>query len=77
MYVEIITIKVIGTKKWGLGNKIPMEGAIETKFGAKFGRKDHSETAPPRDPSHKQTPRQETFTNKTIVDVYKNFLTGA
>jgi hypothetical protein len=30
------------------GNKIPMEGVTEPKFGAN----DHPETAPPRDPSH-------------------------
>jgi hypothetical protein len=34
-----------------MGNKIPMEGATETKFGADIsGRKDHPETAPPRTP---------------------------
>jgi hypothetical protein len=71
LYVEIITIKVIGTKKWGLGNKIPMEGAIETKFGAKFGRKDHSETAPPGDPSYIQPPNP-----GTIAYARKILLTG-
>jgi hypothetical protein len=36
-----------------MGNKIPMEGVIETKFGA--------ETAPPGDPFHNQPPNADTI----------------
>jgi hypothetical protein len=45
-----------------MGNKIPMEGVTETKFGAeKVGRKNHPETAPPGDPSHIQPPNPDTI----------------
>jgi hypothetical protein len=55
------------------GNKIPMKGVTETKFGAETeGRKDHSETAPLGDPSHKQPPNPD-----TIADANKIWLTGA
>ena len=56
-----------------IGNKIPMKGVIETKFGAEMeGIKDHPETAPPGDPSHMQTPNPD-----SIVDANKCLLTGA
>jgi hypothetical protein len=44
-----------------IGNKIPMEGVTETKFGA--------ETAPPRDPSHNQPPNADTiaYTSKILL----------
>jgi hypothetical protein len=42
-----------------MGNKISMEGVTETKFGAE--RKDHPETAPPRDPSHYQPQNADTI----------------
>jgi hypothetical protein len=35
-----------------IGNKTPMEGVIETKFGAETKRMDHLETAICGDPSH-------------------------
>jgi hypothetical protein len=37
-----------------IGNKIPMEGVTEMKFSGETGRMNHTETAPPGDPSHKQ-----------------------
>jgi hypothetical protein len=46
------------------GNKIPMEGVTETKFGAETeGMTDHPETAPPGDPSHKQPPNLDIIAN--------------
>ena len=46
-----------------MGNKMPMEGVTETKFGAETeGMTDHPETAPPGDPSHKQPPNLDTIT---------------
>jgi hypothetical protein len=45
-----------------MGNKTPMEGVTETKFGAEMEKKDHAETTQPRDPSHKQPPKSETIT---------------
>jgi hypothetical protein len=50
------------------GNKIPMEGVTETKFGAET----EGVTAPSGDPSHKQTPNTD-----TIVDANKCLLTEA
>jgi hypothetical protein len=45
-----------------MGNKIPMEGVTETKFGTEtVERKDHLETAPPGDPSHIQPPNPDTI----------------
>ena len=56
-----------------MGNKIPMEGVTGTKFGAeKVGRKNHPETAPPGDPSHKQASKSD-----TIAYANKILLTGA
>jgi hypothetical protein len=37
-----------------MGNKIPMEGVTETKFGSEIEMKDHPENAPPGDPYHNQ-----------------------
>ena len=42
-----------------IGNKIPLEGVAETKFGAKT--KDHPETALPGYPSHIQPPNPDTI----------------
>ena len=53
------------------GNKIPMEGVTETKFGAET-KGVTIETVPPRDPSYKQPPNPD-----TIVDANKSLLTGA
>jgi hypothetical protein len=50
-----------------MGNKIPMEGVTETKFGVE----DHPETDPPRDSSHVQPPNPD-----TIAYVSKILLTG-
>ena len=50
------------------GNKIPMEGVTETKFGAEM---DHPETSPPRDLSHIQLPNPD-----TIAYARKLLLTG-
>jgi hypothetical protein len=33
---------------------MPLERVIETKFRTEIEKNDHPETAPPRDPSHKQ-----------------------
>jgi hypothetical protein len=43
-----------------IGNKIPMKGVTETKFGAKKNKKrDYPETTPPGDPSQSATkPKQ-------------------
>jgi hypothetical protein len=44
------------------GNKIPMEGVTETKFGAKTkGWTHHPETTPPGDSSHNQPPNPDTI----------------
>jgi hypothetical protein len=43
-----------------IGNKIPMKGVTETKFGAKTKKMDHPETAPPGDPSHNHPPNPDT-----------------
>ena len=53
------------------GNKIPMEGVTETKFGAET-KGVTIETVPPRDPSYKQPPNPD-----TIADANKILLTGA
>jgi hypothetical protein len=45
-----------------MGNKIPMKGVTETKFGTETeGRLRLPETAPPGDPSHKQPPNPDTI----------------
>jgi hypothetical protein len=54
------------------GNKIPMEGVTETKFRAETGRKNHPETAPLENPSHKQPPNPD-----IIADANKCLLTEA
>jgi hypothetical protein len=55
------------------GNKIPMGGNTEIKYGAESERrKDHPETAPPGDTSHIQSPNLD-----TMVDANKCLLTGA
>ena len=48
-----------------MGNKIPMEGVTETKFGAKT----EGRTAPPRDPYHNQPPNADTiaYANKIVL----------
>ena len=43
-----------------IGNKIPMKGITETKFGADE-RMDHVETAISRDPPHNQPPNTDTI----------------
>jgi hypothetical protein len=50
-----------------IGNKTPMEGVKETKFGAEMKeRMDHLEIAISGDPSHNQLPNTDTiaYTNK-------------
>jgi hypothetical protein len=55
-----------------MGNTIPLEGVIKTKFRAeKERRKNHAETAPPEDPSHIQPPNPD-----TIAYASKIFPTG-
>ena len=51
-----------------IGNKTPMEGVTETKFGAEK-RMDHLETAISRDPSHNQPPNADTiaYTSKILL----------
>ena len=44
-----------------IGNKIPTEGVVETKFGANNERMDHPETASPRDLSHNHSPNVDTI----------------
>ena len=50
-----------------IGNKTPMEGVTETKFGAE--RMDHLETAISSDPSHSQPPTADTiaYTSKILL----------
>jgi hypothetical protein len=50
-----------------IGNKTPIEGVTETKFGAE--RMDHLETAIPGDPSHNQPPNAATtaYTSKILL----------
>ena len=55
----------------GRGNKIPMEGVSETKFGAETEGMT-IQRLPPGDPSHKQLPNPD-----TIADANKSLLTGA
>jgi hypothetical protein len=52
-----------------IGNKIPMKGVIETKFGAKTKKMDYPETTPPRDTSNNQPPNQTQLHNarKTLL----------
>jgi hypothetical protein len=44
-----------------IGNKTPMEGVTETKFGAETKRIDHPDTAPPGSPYHNQPPNADTI----------------
>jgi hypothetical protein len=53
------------------GNKIPMEGVTETKFGAETEGMT-IQTAPPGNPSHKQPPNPD-----TIADANNSLLTEA
>jgi hypothetical protein len=55
-----------------MGNKIPMEGVAEAKFGAEMEKKDHPETTPPGDPSHNQPTNPD-----TIAYARKILLTGS
>ena len=50
-----------------IGNKTPMEGVTETKFGAE--RMDHLETAICGDPSNSQLPNANTiaYTNQILL----------
>jgi hypothetical protein len=52
-----------------IGNKTPMEGITETKFGAETKRMDHLEIAISRDPSHSQPPNADTivYTSKILL----------
>ena len=52
-----------------IGNKAPMEGVTETKFGAEKKRMDHLETTISRDPSHYQLPKADTiaYTSKILL----------
>ena len=59
-----------------MGNKIPMEGVTETKLGAERAGKDHTETAPPWNPSHYTTtkPRhycrcQQYFADRNLTEL--------
>jgi hypothetical protein len=59
---------IAGTSR--MGNKIPMEGVTETKFGVETeGRT--IQTAPPGEPSHKHPPNTD-----TIAYARKILLTG-
>jgi hypothetical protein len=44
-----------------IGNKTNMEGVTEKKVWSRDKRMAHPETAPPRDPSHKQPPNADTI----------------
>jgi hypothetical protein len=44
-----------------IGNKIPMEGVTEVKFGDLNERMDHQEISPPRIPSHNQPQNTDTI----------------
>jgi hypothetical protein len=49
-----------------IGNKTPMEGVTETKFGAEV-KVDHLETPIPMDPPHNQTPKADTIANTSKI----------
>ena len=51
------------------GDKTPIEGVTETKFGAVVERMDHLVTAICRDPSHNQLPNADTiaYTSKIML----------
>ena len=44
-----------------IGNKTPMKGITETKFGAEMEGKTIQKLPPPRNPSHKQPANPETI----------------
>jgi hypothetical protein len=50
-----------------IGNKTPMEGVTETKFGAEKKGLDHLETAISRDPSHNQPPNADTIAHTSKI----------
>ena len=55
-----------------IGNKIPMEGVTEAKFGAETeGMAIQSVTVPPGDPSHKQSSNTDTiaYASKILLKV--------
>jgi hypothetical protein len=54
-----------------IGNKIPMKGVIETKFGAKTKGWTIQRLPPPGDPSHNQPPNPD-----TIAQCQKDFAEG-
>jgi hypothetical protein len=60
-----------------IGNKIPMKGVTETKFGAKTKKKkkkkkkDYPEITAPGDPSHNQPPNLD-----TVAQCQKDFAEG-
>ena len=54
-----------------MGNKIPMEGSYRDKVWSLDGKKDHPETTPPWDPSHKHPANPD-----TIAYASKILLTG-
>jgi hypothetical protein len=49
------------------GNKIPMEGVTETKFGAETEGRTIQRLPPPRHPSHKQPPNPDTCIYNKIL----------
>jgi hypothetical protein len=52
-----------------IGNKTPLEGVTETKFGAVTKKMDHLETAISRDPSYNLLPNADTiaYTSKILL----------
>ena len=52
-----------------IGNKTPMEGVTETKFGAVTKKMDHLVIAICMDPSHNQLPNADTiaYTSKILL----------
>ena len=70
---SVVTLPVLR-----IGNKTPMEGVTETKFGAQIDeRMDHLEIVTPGDPSHNQPPNTDTiaycqqdFAEKTLIKLY-------
>jgi hypothetical protein len=50
-----------------MGNKIPMEGVREVKFGAKTKGLTIQRLDPPRDPSHNQPPNPDTIAHASKI----------
>ena len=50
-----------------IGNKIPMEGVTETKFGAKKKGWTYQGTTPPGDPSHNQPPNPDAIVHASKI----------